>query len=63
MSGEVHAAMGMPMEAFFNSASAATQRAPAETSVPPPKPVPAKESAQVEMVGESIPKSAKIPTP
>ena len=73
MSKEVFAAMGTPIEGFFNgadivaeataSASTAAQGAPAKAPIPSPRPGPTEDSAQIERVGEYVPISIEIPTP
>ena len=70
MSREVPIAMGTPMEGFFDredivaeamaSTFDATQGAPVEAPIPPPKTVPIEESIQAEKVGESVPIPAEI---
>ena len=72
-SEEIYAAMGTPMEDFFDGVDivaeaiaftfATAQGVPVEASIPSPKPVPFKESAQIERVGKSIPIPAEIHTP
>ena len=73
MNGGIPAAIGMPMEGFFDgadvmveamaSASVVAQGALAKAPISPPKLVSVKESTQTERVGEFVPILTEVPTP